>query len=288
MPVMKRLSDVAILKDARRRLERHGLANTLHFAWVRAINHVVPFKILRGVHVATADRGFLECPPAYTPSFLAADALQSFADQPRSEMPRAFVDEALRHGDECYAICDGERLAGYGWYATRPIPIDPSDLTLQFADGYVYMYKGFTDRDYRGQRLHAIGMSRALQHYLDNGYRGIVSYVESTNFDSLKSCFRMGYHVFGSLYVLRLFGRSFTFASPGCDAFEFRLLSSPRDSESAAIQAKVPLAVSASPMSIRFGNTEAKRRVTPSPELTLSAATASDTSSTSSVRQITA
>jgi hypothetical protein len=87
------------------------------------------------------------------------------------------------------------------------------------------MYKGFTDKRYRGQRLHAIGMTRALQHYLDTGYRGIVSYVESTNFDSLKSCFRMGYEVFGSVYVLQLFGRYFTLSSPGCKAFDFGVTS---------------------------------------------------------------
>lgn len=222
---MKKIRDLPIVQKASARLRRHGLASVLHFAFVKLVNRLVPFKILRGVHVAKADAAFLDYPAAYTPDFLSPGALKAFADDPRSEMSRAFVEDALRHGDECYAICDGGKLAAYGWYSTRPTPIDPSDLTLQFADGYVYMYKGFTDRDYRGQRLHAIGMTRALQHYLDTGYKGIVSYVESTNFDSLKSCFRMGYHVFGSVYVLRLFGRYFTFSSPGCEAFEFRVLS---------------------------------------------------------------
>ena len=140
-------------------------------------------------------------------------------------MSRAFVDEALRNGDECYAMRDGETLAAYGWYSTRPTPIHPAELVLQFAEGHIYMYKGFTDKRYRGQRLHAIGMTRALQHYLDAGHRGIVSYVESTNFDSLKSCFRMGYEVFGSVYVVRIFGAYFTWAGPGCDAFGFRVTS---------------------------------------------------------------
>jgi hypothetical protein len=86
------------------------------------------------------------------------------------------------------------------------------------------MYKGFTDPRHRGQRLHAIGMTRALQHYRSAGYRGIVSYVESTNFDSLKSCFRMGYAMFGSVYMVKLFGHWLTFSSPGCWRFDFRVL----------------------------------------------------------------
>lgn len=220
-----RLTDLPRVQHALRKLERHGAGALLHLLWVQLVNRIVRFKILRGVHVANADPDFLGYPPHYTPSFLPPGALHEFAADPATEMSRAFVDEALRNGDECYAICDGEMLAAYGWYSTRPTPIDPAELLLEFADSYVYMYKGFTHKAYRGQRLHAIGMTRALQHYLDAGYRGIVSYVDSTNFDSLKSCFRMGYQVFGSVYVVQIFGRYFAWASPGCDAFKFRVTS---------------------------------------------------------------
>jgi len=219
------LTDLPRVQQAFRKLQRHGAGALLHLLCVQLVNRIVPFKILRGVHVANADPDFFGYPPHYTASFLPPGALHAFAADRATEMSRAFVDEALRNGDECYAICDGETLAAYGWYSTRPTPIDPADLMLEFADSYVYMYKGFTHKAYRGQRLHAIGMTRALQHYLDAGYRGIVSYVESTNFDSLKSCFRMGYQVFGSVYVVRIFGRYFAWASPGCDAFQFRLTS---------------------------------------------------------------
>ena len=217
------LTDLPRMQQAFRKLERHGAGALLHLFCVQLVNRIVPFKILRGVQVAKPDPAFLATPPHYTPSFLARHELEHFADDSATEMSRAFVDEALRNGGECYAIRDGQVLAAYGWYSTRPTPIHPPELVLHFDDSYVYMYKGFTDKRYRGQRLHAIGMTRALQHYLDAGHRGIVSYVESTNFDSLKSCFRMGYRVFGSVYVLRIFGRYFAWASPGCDAFGFRI-----------------------------------------------------------------
>jgi hypothetical protein len=230
------LTDLPIVQKAFRKWQRYRAGALLHLLCIRVINALVPFKILRGVHVARVDAGFVDYPPHYTPSFLAPRALHDFAADSATEMSRAFVDDALRNGDECYAICDGETLAAYGWYSTRPTPIEPSDLVLHFADGYVYMYKGFTDKRYRGQRLHAIGMTRALQHYLESGYRGLVSYVESTNFDSLKSCARMGYQVFGSVYVLRLFGRYFTFSSPGCKAFDFRVASTERPARLSATE----------------------------------------------------
>lgn len=233
------LTDLPLVQKAFRRLQRYGAGALLHLLCIRLINRLFPFKILRGECVAKVDAGFIAYPPHYTPSFLAPRALHDFAADPAAEMSRAFVDDALRNGDECYAICDGEKLAAYGWYSTRPTPIKPSDLVLHFAEGYVYMYKGFTEPRYRGQRLHGIGKTRALQHYLESGYRGMLSYVESTNFDSLKSNARMGARVFGSIYVLQLFGRYFTFSSPGCDAFDFR------------VSAKAPSAP-ASPTAVRL------------------------------------
>jgi hypothetical protein len=62
-----------------------------------------------------------------------------------------------------------------------------------------------------------------LQHYLSKGYDGMLSHVESTNFDSLKSAARMGAEMFGSICVVRIFGRHFAFSSPGCRRFDFRI-----------------------------------------------------------------
>ncbi len=64
-------------------------------------------------------------------------------------------------------------------------------------------------------------MKRALQHR-SSGLKGMVSYVESTNFDSLKSCARMGCRVFGSVSVVEIEQPQFAYASPGCARFGFR------------------------------------------------------------------
>lgn len=220
---MLNIADLPIVQKILLKLRRQGLWNFLHGLSLKVLNSMMVFKILRGVSVERADPAYLACQDPHKPMFLSAKALRDFAKDPVTEMSGRFVEDALHSGDECYAICDGANLAAYGWYSTRPTPTGMPSLVLHFASGYVYMYKGFTDNRYRGQRLHAIGMTRALQHYLATGSSGIVSYVESTNFDSLKSCFRMGYKVFGSVFVIGIFGRYFTFATPGCKAFEFRV-----------------------------------------------------------------
>ena len=215
--------DGSVIQKALARLRRHGIANTLHYACMKLVNRAFPFSILRGVYVERPDRAFLDCPEPYSAGFLSAHALTRHAQDPATELSVEFLATALPAGDECYAICEGGTLASYGWYATGPTPAHAAGLALHFAPGWVYMYKGFTDTRHRGRRLHAIGMTRALQHYVSKGHDGIVSYVESTNFDSLKSCHRMGYRVFGSIYVARLFGRYFMLSSPGCERFDFRL-----------------------------------------------------------------
>lgn len=205
------------------KLQRHGLLNTVYAYALRMLEPLLGLKILRGVHVAKPDPSFLKCTERYTPVFLSAGQLGEYARSPETEISSRFLDEALARGDECYAIREGDSLAAYGWYSFGSTPVGLPDLVLNFSPGYVYMYKGFTDARYRGQRLHAIGMTRALEHYVARGCMGLVSYVEATNFDSLKSCLRMGYSVFGSIYVIRIFGRNYAFSSPGCRRFAFRL-----------------------------------------------------------------
>jgi len=208
-------------------LRRHGRGRALHEVASRTINMLVTFKILRGVVVRRPDPKYLACPANYTAAFLSDDEVRAYARDPGNELDEAFLREALGKGDACFAIRDGADLAAYGWYSSKPTRIDPPDLFLRFSPEYVYMYKGFTPARYRGQRLHAIGMTLALRHYLGQGYRGLVSYVESTNFDSLKSVFRMGYEAFGSVYVLKAFGRTFRRSGRGCAAFGFGVGTAP-------------------------------------------------------------
>jgi len=204
-------------------VRRHGLPRTLYDLTLKAINTAVTFKILRGVYIERPDPAFLECHGRYTPMFLPEKMVRDFAGDPASGLSMGFVDEALSKGDECFGFLDGGTLASYGWYSSRPTRIDPPDLLLRFGGEYVYMYNGFTHPRHRGQRLHAIGMTLALRDYLSRGRKGLVSYVEANNFDSLKSCRRMGYAEFGSVYVIKVSGLYVTHATGGCRRFGFQV-----------------------------------------------------------------
>lgn len=224
---MESLQQHDYIARAWRKLQQLGPAHSLHLLLVKAINKLALFKILRGILLLKVDPAFLDYPAGYTPGFLDEKQLRHFARDLQNELDDGFLAEALAKGDRCYAILDGENLAAYGWYSRLPTRINPPDMLLDFDPDYVYMYKGLTNPRYRGQRLHAIGMNRALQCYMEEGVKGIISYVESTNADSLKSCFRLGYQAFGSIYLLRLFGYSLRLYSPACRRYRFALRDDP-------------------------------------------------------------
>ena len=169
------------------------------------------------------DPSVLEAEPGLTWGFLDAETLhRAMAHATDLDIDEAFVREALARGDRCYGAMDGDVLASSGWYSTRPTPfID--DLDLVFAEGWAYMYKGYTAHSHRGRRLHGIGMARAMDAYVREGYRGLVSYVDAANDASLKSCARLGYRTFGTLLAAKVGGHWITHATPGCAPYGLRL-----------------------------------------------------------------
>jgi len=199
-----------------------GIGGTLYTFFLKLINKFVLFKILRGMVLSmdTADPKNLKNDQKYTYQFMSKDHLVGFSKHKEYELSEDFIEEILGKGDGCFGISEKDILISYGWYSNRPTPIS-DDLTLHFLKDYIYMYKGFTHHQYRGLGLHAIGMSKALEAYSTRGFKGIVSYVESNNFRSLKSVYRTGYKDFGNVYILKIFGKYFISSSNGCQQYGF-------------------------------------------------------------------
>jgi len=206
--------------------QRHGLGCALRDVAVRAVNRLAVCRILKVLVITTPDPAYTVTDSRYRCGFLERAELATFSGAPEYELPGAAVDQALECGDACFGIVDGGVLASYGWYSSVPDQILPG-VELHFDPRYVYMHKGFTHPRYRGQRLHAIGMTLALQAYRAKGCEGLVSYVESTNVDSLKSVYRMGYRDCGTLYVAGVRGRYLLHGSASARAWGFHLEKTP-------------------------------------------------------------
>ena len=211
-----------LMRKVRRKVLYHGLRNAAWLALLKGLGCDRWLSVLRAHVIEEVDPAFLQDPEGYAGGFIGERALAAFARAPDTALPPQFVQYALAKRDKCFGFQHDGSLAGYGWYATTPTRVSP-ELKIDFARGYVYMYRGFTRASHRGRRLFPTGMTRALRHFRSVGYNGMLLYVDATNLDSLKSCARMGWRVFGTVYVLKLFGRTRIYCSPGCSRYGFRL-----------------------------------------------------------------
>jgi len=211
-----------LMRKARRKVVYHGVRNALWLALLKGLGCDRWISVLRGHFIEEVDPAFLQDPEGYAGSFVGKQALEGFVRDPESALSAEFVRYALAKGDKCFGFVHDGALRAYGWYATTTTRVSPN-LKIEFARGYVYMYHGVTHASHRGRRLFPTGMTRALRHFRSVGYKGMLLYVDATNLDSLKSCARMGWRVFGTAYVVKLFGRSRVYCSPGCARYGFRL-----------------------------------------------------------------
>lgn len=135
----------------------------------------------------------------------------------KKRLPDKFIMHADNIGDFCYAFIDNNKIVSYGWYSQYPSAIDDY-YSLHFSSDYLYMYNGYTEAEYRGQRLHGLGMAQVahLAQYEMNK-KGLVSFVEAQNYKSMRSCLRLGYKKRGLVFLFNLFGKKLSFTTKGCN-----------------------------------------------------------------------
>ncbi|MDA1017894.1 MAG: GNAT family N-acetyltransferase [Planctomycetota bacterium] len=132
--------------------------------------------------------------------FLEPSEVEEFSLDPSNDLLESDVAKAHVGIDHCFAAIIDGRLAGYGWYALeKEVPVDDYGLVMSYPQDKAYMYNGFTHPDFRGRRLHGIGMGRALLALADRGIGALVSDVNWTNWPSLRSCARLGYRTLGNV-----------------------------------------------------------------------------------------
>ena len=196
-----------------------GVAYDLSY---RTVNHVTRYMALQGkaVTMETLDRRFLVEPQRYRCGFLDEPALRRYALDPSNRLRAKFLDQALRKGDSCYAILDGETLAAFGWYSEKPTQLN-EDLEIHFDPSWVYAYHAHARDEYRGQHLNCVRIARAAEAFTLRGFKGAISYIEANNFTSLKSLHRVGSRDIGRIRVFRLFGRHIIRRDAACRDYGF-------------------------------------------------------------------
>jgi hypothetical protein len=181
---------------------------------VAALTSARAYRIL----VLTAEivnRELLGRETSYTIRLLSPDEVLDFSDDPDNLLPPAFVAETAAKGDWCVGVLDGDGLASYGWYSSRPTVVD-RDMTIHFSADYVYMYHGYTRPSYRGLNLHGLGLARAPALFSERGYAGVVTLADWANYASVRSAYRTGFSRVGAVVGLGRGPRAKFLVSRGC------------------------------------------------------------------------
>lgn len=212
------------LGHTRELVNTHGLSAGLHDLTYRAVNKVTDVMVLRALRLTpeAVQPGCFASDPAIRWGFVDRSTLLEQVRARPLDMDEAFVQAALDRGDRCFGAISEGTLVSYGWYSSLPTPVT-EDLTIHFNPAHAYMYKAYTSPAHRGKRLHGTGMGMALGALAQEGSQGLLSYVRSNNFASLRSCFRLGYQDIGVLVAVKMGQRFHCYASPGCRPFDFRL-----------------------------------------------------------------
>lgn len=147
----------------------------------------------------------LDLPDDTEMRFLTLSELEAFAEDPGNDLTESHLAKARAGSDHCFAALIDGRLASYGWYTlNNETAVGDHGLLMRGPSSAAFMHSGFTHPDFRGRRLHGIGMARALQALSEQGVDSLLSDVNWANHASLRSCTRLGYQTLGNLYS---FGR---------------------------------------------------------------------------------
>lgn len=136
------------------------------------------------------------------------------------ELDIEWAKQAFARGDICYAVFEGERILTYTWRAFQPTPHEKG-LEIRFNPRYVYGYYAYTHPLYRCQ-----GLQNAVDYFSDQalqklGYSEGIGFIESYYYPSIIAQMKRGASKVGYAGYLCLFGKVFTFRSPGAKKHGF-------------------------------------------------------------------
>lgn len=185
-----------------------GIKSALIYLSFKVVNKICFFKIYNIISLTESQLN-LELKPAHNEfefRWLRADELKNMENIEKYDLSKEFIETSLSSGAECFGVYDGNKLVHYSWFTNNPNQLT-DDLLLEFNKSYVYGYKAFTEKNYRGKSLFALIHLKVLNDFVKRGIDHIFGVIELTNFPSLKSLYKIGFSSVGKITVVRLLNK---------------------------------------------------------------------------------
>ena len=151
---------------------------------------------------------------SYTFRWLEESELKRYVSDSRYDLYQ-HLSRSLANKDICFGVFDGQMLAGYSWYSNSPTHIT-GEFRAVFSQKYKYMHHLFIREDYRGRRLNAFNIAKAIKDMHKQASTDLICVVSKTNNASMKSLTRLGFQQVGQSYVIGKFNTCIIHTSESC------------------------------------------------------------------------
>ena len=152
---------------------------------------------------------------------MTSEELLPMCADPAVELTPQKAGEAFARGELCAAALDGERLAGYAWFAFEPAP-HVDGIWMAFHRGASYTYRAFVHPAYRGHGIAPALYRLADPACIERGRTLTLLCIELHNRASLSAAARSGATDAGYVAYWNTHSRLFAVRSPGARRCGFR------------------------------------------------------------------
>jgi CelD/BcsL family acetyltransferase involved in cellulose biosynthesis/ribosomal protein S18 acetylase RimI-like enzyme len=144
----------------------------------------------------------LRLPPDFECRWLTADEVRAFASDAANDLEDSLADRVNDGRNFCFGVLCNRRLVNYCWYSLGAISKEHSfGAGLALPTDTLFLYKAFTDPDFRGRHFHPSAVSRVVHEFAKRGISRVVALVENDNWPSLHSHAKLGFRRVGRMLV---------------------------------------------------------------------------------------
>lgn len=196
---------------------RHGFWPTLLRAIYRQLRGTIEFELCRVESASGQPYDWTDLQGSVT----RAVSCDEFHDNLCDELQDTDLRWAFERGDLCVATILEGKVVGYNFTTRHPTRVHEG-LLFYFPDRYSYSFASLTAPSHRGRRLERERwkVARRVMQERTGSLLLSIWYINVANLESLAANKHSGVQqvLHGYAGFARLFGRWFTFASPGCRA----------------------------------------------------------------------
>jgi GNAT superfamily N-acetyltransferase len=156
-------------------------------------------------------------------SILAEQELLDFSHDPALQLVDTRIKNSLARGEICIGATLDGKLVAYVWRTFFATPHDNKrNIWIDFNAAAAYGRYSFTLPAYRGKHIMPSLLAFADNYCLDKGATCVIGYIETDNYPSIRACMKAGYRGVGYAGFIHLFGKLFSFRTPGAKKHGFR------------------------------------------------------------------